>query len=152
MAGSYGRSMFRFLRSLQIFFHSGCSRVYCSTLHNNKDAPLLTNGSRKCGIYTQWRMTSYHLQVNGWKWRTSFWARLARLRKPKIVCSPSYADFRSRANTAMLLDLGHMTRWEHIWEVWGQEVNAKHESIWCPHSKGTLKWQRSTEEGDQEPV
>jgi hypothetical protein len=28
-------------------------------------------------------------------------------------------DFRSRANTAMLLDLGHMTRGEHIWEVWG---------------------------------
>jgi hypothetical protein len=21
---------------------------------NNQDAPLLTNGSRKCGIYTQW--------------------------------------------------------------------------------------------------
>jgi hypothetical protein len=40
-----------------------------------------------------------------------------RLRRPKIVCSPSYANFR--ANTAMLLDLGHMTRGEHIREVWG---------------------------------
>jgi hypothetical protein len=28
-------------------------------------------------------------------------------------------DFRSRANTAMLLDLGHILRGEHIWEVWG---------------------------------
>jgi hypothetical protein len=28
--------------------------------------------------------------------------RLARLRRPKIICSPSYADFRSRANIAML--------------------------------------------------
>jgi hypothetical protein len=25
----------------------------------------------------------------------------------------------SRANTAMWLDLGHMIRREHIWEVWG---------------------------------
>jgi hypothetical protein len=40
------------------------------------------------------------------------WARLDRLRTPKIICSPSYVDFRSRANTAMLLDLGHMTRGE----------------------------------------
>jgi hypothetical protein len=31
----------------------------------------------------------------------------------------SYVDFRSRANTAMLLDLGHMLRGEHMWEVWG---------------------------------
>jgi hypothetical protein len=38
------------------------------------------------------------------------------LRRPKIIYSPSYAVFRSRANTAMLLDLGHMTRGEHIQE------------------------------------
>jgi hypothetical protein len=37
-----------------------------------------TNGSRKCGIYTQWnftqlqrRMKFCHLLVNGWNWRTS---------------------------------------------------------------------------------
>jgi hypothetical protein len=65
--------------------------------------------------FTQpWRMKSYHLQVNGWNWRISFWVRSARLRMPKIVCSPSYADFRSRANAAMLLDLAHKTRGEHI--------------------------------------
>jgi hypothetical protein len=46
---------------------------------------------RKCAIYTQWnftqprrRMKSYHSKVNGWNWRTSSWARLARLRRPKI--------------------------------------------------------------------
>jgi hypothetical protein len=43
--------------------------------------------------------------------------RLARLRRPKIVCSPSYADFRSRANAAMWLELDHMTRGEHIREI-----------------------------------
>jgi hypothetical protein len=69
------------------------------------------------GVYTQWnfthpwrRMKSYHLQVNGWNWRTSFWARLARLRRPKIVCSPSCAGFRCKANKTMWLDLGYMMR------------------------------------------
>jgi hypothetical protein len=56
----------------------------------------------------------YHLQVNGWNWRTSSCARLARLRTPQIICSPSYADFRSRANTAMWLALGYRLRREHI--------------------------------------
>jgi hypothetical protein len=44
-------------------------------------------------------------------------ARLARLRRPKIVCSPSYADFRSRENAAMWLDLDHMTIAEKMWEI-----------------------------------
>jgi hypothetical protein len=64
-------------------------------------------------------MKSYHLTINGWNWRTSFWVRLARLRRPKIICSLSYADFRSKANIALCLDLGHMIRGEHIQEVWG---------------------------------
>jgi hypothetical protein len=57
---------------------------------NSKDALLLMNRLRKCGISTQWNFTqpwrrirSYHSQVNGWNWRTLFWARLARLRRPK---------------------------------------------------------------------
>jgi hypothetical protein len=62
-------------------------------------------------------MKSYHLQVNGWNWRASFRVRSARLRRPKVIFSPSYADFRSRANAAMLLDLDHMTRGEHIQEI-----------------------------------
>jgi hypothetical protein len=88
---------------------------------NSHDAPLLTNGLRKCGIYTEWsftqplrRMKSYHSQVNEWNWRTSFWSRLARLRRPKVICSLSYEDFSSSVNAAMLLDLGHTLRGEHI--------------------------------------
>jgi hypothetical protein len=46
-------------------------------------------------------------------------SEVSQAQKTKIVCSPSYADFRSRANTALLLDLRHMTRGEHIWEVSG---------------------------------
>jgi hypothetical protein len=36
---------------------------------------------------------------------------------------------RSRANAAMWLDLGHMTRGEHIREVWGYVENPKHGSV-----------------------
>jgi hypothetical protein len=61
-------------------------------------------------------MKSYHLQVNGWNWRTSSLAKLARLRKPKIACSPSYADYRPKTNAVMLLDLGHTLRGEHTRE------------------------------------
>jgi hypothetical protein len=46
-------------------------------------------------------------------------SEVSQLRRPKIICSPSYADFRSRANAAMRLDLCHMIRGEHIWVVWG---------------------------------
>jgi hypothetical protein len=35
----------------------------------------------------------------------------------KIICSPSYVGFRSRANATMLLDLDPKKRGEHIWEV-----------------------------------
>jgi hypothetical protein len=46
-------------------------------------------------------------------------SEFSQAQKTKIVCSPSYADFRSRANTAMWLDLGHMVRGEHTQEEWG---------------------------------
>jgi hypothetical protein len=38
----------------------------------------------------------------------------------------NYVDFRSRANTAMLLDLGHTLRGEHIQDLWGEVGNPKH--------------------------
>jgi hypothetical protein len=34
--------------------------------------------------------------------------RLAWLKRPKIICSPSYVDIRSRANTTRGLDYEHM--------------------------------------------
>jgi hypothetical protein len=82
--------------------------------------------------------------------------RLARLRRPKIICSPSYMDFRSRANAAMLLDLGHTLKGEHICGGMGIGRKPKLESVWCPHCSGantvTLKGQRSIWEGDWEQV
>jgi hypothetical protein len=59
-------------------------------------------------------MKSYYSQVSGWNWRTSS----VRLRKPKIICLPSYVDFSYWANAVMLLDLGHMLRGEHPPEEW----------------------------------
>jgi hypothetical protein len=46
-------------------------------------------------------MISCHSQTIGWKAK-------------KIICSPSYADFRPKINTVILLDMGHMLRGEHI--------------------------------------
>jgi hypothetical protein len=43
-------------------------------------------------------------------------SKLARLRRPKIVCSPSYADFRPKTNAVILLDMGYTVRREYIQE------------------------------------
>jgi hypothetical protein len=83
-------------------------------------------------------------------------SKVSQAQKTIIICSPSYADFRSRANTAMWLNLGYVISWEHIREVWRQIRNQKHDSILCPHCRGTntetLKQQKSIWEGDQELV
>jgi hypothetical protein len=46
-------------------------------------------------------------------------SKVSQAQKTKNGMFSSYGDFRSRANTAMLLDLGHTLRGEHIREVWG---------------------------------
>jgi hypothetical protein len=46
-------------------------------------------------------------------------SKVGQTQNTKNCISHSYADFRSRANMAIFLDLGCMTRGEHIWEVWG---------------------------------
>jgi hypothetical protein len=43
--------------------------------------------------------------------------RLACPKRPKIVCCPSYADIRSRANTTRGLDFNHMIKGEYTSEV-----------------------------------
>jgi hypothetical protein len=61
-----------------------CTLMFITTLFTiaklwkQPRCPLLTNGLRKCGMYTQWnfiqiqsRMKFCHLQVNGWNWRMS---------------------------------------------------------------------------------
>jgi hypothetical protein len=48
---------------------------------------------------------------------TSKWMELeniilnkVRPKRPKIVCSPSYADYRPKTNAVILLDMGHTLR------------------------------------------
>jgi hypothetical protein len=41
-------------------------------------------------------------------------AKFTRLRNPKTICSPLYADFRSKTNAVILLNLGHTLRGGHI--------------------------------------
>jgi hypothetical protein len=47
-----------------------------------------------------------HSQVNGWHFILSE----VRLRRPQITCFPSYADYRSKTNAVILLDMGHTLR------------------------------------------
>jgi hypothetical protein len=51
-----------------------------------------------------------------------------RLRRLKIVCSPSHGDFRPKTNAVILLDMSHMLKGEHIHEV-RKVGNLKLESI-----------------------
>jgi hypothetical protein len=43
-------------------------------------------------------------------------SKVTQTQKAKIACSLSYADYRSKTNTAILLDMGHMLWGEHTWE------------------------------------
>jgi hypothetical protein len=52
---------------------------------------------------------------------TSKWMELeniivTKLRRPKLMCSASYADFRPNTNAVILLDVGHTLKGEHIQE------------------------------------
>jgi hypothetical protein len=44
-------------------------------------------------------------------------SEVARPKRPKIICPPSYADIRSRANTTRGLDFDHMIKRVHTREV-----------------------------------
>jgi hypothetical protein len=46
-------------------------------------------------------------------------SEVSQAQKTKSHLFSPYVDFRSRENTAMLVDLRLMTRGEHTWEVWG---------------------------------
>jgi hypothetical protein len=38
--------------------------------------------------------------------------KLARLRRPKIVCALSYVDYRPKTNAVILLEMGHTLKGE----------------------------------------
>jgi hypothetical protein len=41
---------------------------------------------------------------------------LAKVKRPKIVYSPLYVDYRPQTNAVILLDMGHTLRGKHTWE------------------------------------
>jgi hypothetical protein len=44
-------------------------------------------------------------------------SRVSQAQKAKIICFPSYADFRPETNAGILLDMGHTLRGECIQEA-----------------------------------
>jgi hypothetical protein len=51
-----------------------------------------------------------------------------RLRRPKVACSPSYADYRPKTNAAVLLDMGHAAGWPHTGSI-GQGNETKNLNV-----------------------
>jgi hypothetical protein len=47
-------------------------------------------------------------------------SEVSQAQKAKIICSPSYADYRPKTNAVILLDIGHTLRGPHAWEVLGK--------------------------------
>jgi hypothetical protein len=43
-------------------------------------------------------------------------SQISYARRPNIVCSPSYEDYRPKTNAVILLDMGHTLRLECVWE------------------------------------
>jgi hypothetical protein len=104
---------------MRVPFSPASSPAFIVAGIESQDAPQPTNGLRKCGIHTQWnftqpqrRMKFCHSQVTGWNWRTSSLAKIVRLRRPKIVFSPSFEDYRPKTNAVILSDMGHTQRGE----------------------------------------
>jgi hypothetical protein len=43
-------------------------------------------------------------------------SKVSQARRPKIACSPSYADYILKTNAVILLDTGHTLRGDSTWE------------------------------------
>jgi hypothetical protein len=43
-------------------------------------------------------------------------SEVSQAQRPKITCSPSYVDYRPKANAVILLDIGHTLRGERTQE------------------------------------
>jgi hypothetical protein len=89
---------------------------------NSQDAPLLTNGLRKCGIYIQWNFTRPQRRIKilsfAGKWMelgNIILSEVNQARRPKTTSSLSYAEYRPNANAAICETLVTL-RGDHFWE------------------------------------
>jgi hypothetical protein len=77
--------------------------------------PTANKRINKAWYLSKWNFTQPQRRMKfcHWMdWRTSSSVKLARFRRPKIMCSP----FRPRTNAVILLGTGYMLRGEHIQE------------------------------------
>jgi hypothetical protein len=65
--------------------------------------------------------------------------KLAGLRRSKIICSPSYVDYRPKINAVILLDMGDMLKENVYRRNREMERNLKLESVWCVHCREVKK-------------
>jgi hypothetical protein len=87
----------------------------------------------RCTITNKWIKKLWYLYTMEFYSFASKWmelkniilAKLARLRRPKITCSPSYVDYRLKTNAVILLDMGHTLKGEHIQEEQGKGRKRK---------------------------
>jgi hypothetical protein len=42
--------------------------------------------------------------------------KVSQAQRPKIICSPSYVDYRPKTNAVILLDMGHTLRGKCVQE------------------------------------
>jgi hypothetical protein len=66
-------------------------------------------------MWNLYTMEYYSAMKNGilsfaGKWMNIILSEVTQAQRPKIICSPSYVDIRSRANTTRGLDFDHMMR------------------------------------------
>jgi hypothetical protein len=110
------------LRLLQRHLHT---HVYCSTTHNSQAMETAKTPTTDKWIKKMWYLYTMEFysatQKNeillfASKWMEQkniifFW-----LRRPKIACSSSYADYRPKTNAVILLNMCHTLRGESAWE------------------------------------
>jgi hypothetical protein len=51
--------------------------------------------------------------------------KVSQAQRPKIICSPSYVDYRPKTNAVILLDMGHTLRGELTQEEYGKGKKPK---------------------------
>jgi hypothetical protein len=68
-------------------------------------------------LYSATKKNEILLLANKWmELENIISSEVSQAQKAKIACSPSYADYRTKTNAVILLDMGHTLRGECAWE------------------------------------
>jgi hypothetical protein len=69
-----------------------------------------------------------HSQVNGWNLENIILSEVSQAQKAKNSCSSSYADYRPKTNTTVLLEMGHTKGSLHTGDI-GQGKETKNLNV-----------------------